>query len=70
MMEPKDTEYVDILEIRPPHEEFETYAKYRIEALAKMGEADKLDLYVEAYELGKEILSQCIGESGYDYHKS
>jgi hypothetical protein len=53
----------DSLEIRTPVEEFETYVRARIDTLTRLGETKRVDLTLEALELGKRRLAQITGIS-------
>jgi len=62
--EPGDSELrdaYDCLRIRTPLQEFETYAKARLETLVRLGEGERAGLTSEALELGLEALKQVMG---------
>ncbi len=49
-----------ILELRPPLEEFEAYARQRIEACSRLGEEDKAKLYMDALDLGRQLVIETL----------
>jgi hypothetical protein len=51
----------EILEIRTPLEEFETYGRARIETLAKLGEAGRAEITAAALELGRRAIARVTG---------
>jgi hypothetical protein len=53
----------DCLSIRTPLEEFQTYARARLETLVKLGEAERAQLASEALEAGLGALRHVMGGS-------
>jgi hypothetical protein len=53
----------EVLEIRTPLEEFETYVRARIDTLSRLGDTDKANLASEALELGRRALARVTGLS-------
>ncbi len=51
----------EVLEIRTPLEEFESYVRARIDTLSRLGESGKADLAAQALELGRRALSRVTG---------
>lgn len=51
----------ECLEIRTPLEEFDTYVRARIDTLTRLGENERVDLTIQALELGKRRLSRITG---------
>lgn len=51
----------ECLEIRTPVEEFDTYVRARIDTLTRLGEKDRVDLTIQALELGKRRLARITG---------
>jgi hypothetical protein len=53
----------ECLEIRTPVEEFETYVRARIDTLTRLGEQDRVEITIQALELGKRKLARITGVS-------
>lgn len=51
----------EVLEIRTPLEEFESYVRARIDTLSRLGETDKAELAAKALEVGRRALSRVTG---------
>jgi hypothetical protein len=51
----------EVLEIRTPLEEFESYVRARIDTLSRLGETDKAQLATQALELGRRALARVTG---------
>jgi hypothetical protein len=51
----------EVLEIRTPVEELETYGKARIETLARLGETEKSQLTASALDLARRALARVTG---------
>lgn len=51
----------DCLRIRTPLEEFETFARARLETLVKLGEAERAQMTAAALETGKGALRHVMG---------
>jgi len=46
------------LGLRNPRQEFEEYAKQRISVAQKLGQTEDVEIYLEAFELGKSLLGR------------
>lgn len=53
----------EVLEIRTPLEEFESYVRARIDTLARLGDSEKAGLTAEALELGRKAIARVTGVS-------
>lgn len=53
----------ECLEIRTPIEEFETYARARVDTLVRLNQAERADRAQRALELGVETLRQVMGSA-------
>jgi hypothetical protein len=51
----------EVLEIRTPLEEFEAYARARVDTLVRLGDPAKAELTSEALELGRRALARVTG---------
>lgn len=51
----------EVLEIRTPLEEFDAYARARIETLARLGEAERAEITAAALELGRRAIARVTG---------
>jgi hypothetical protein len=54
----------EVLEIRTPLEEFESYVRARIDTLSRLGETEKAELATQALELGRRALARVTGTGG------
>ncbi|MBI3725251.1 hypothetical protein HY251_15070 [bacterium] len=51
----------EVLEIRTPLEEFESYVRARIDTLSRLGESEKANLAAAALDLGRLALARVTG---------
>lgn len=50
------------LKIRSPYTEFEEYARQKVRVAERLGQTDVVEIYLEAFDLGRELLSRKLGE--------
>ena len=54
--------FYESIGIRPPMEEFERYAKAKIDTLTRLGgQSEELEAYLDAFELGKKLIREAQG---------
>ncbi len=51
----------EVLEIRTPLEEFESYVRARIDTLARLGDTERAGITAEALELGRKAIARVTG---------
>jgi hypothetical protein len=51
----------EVLEIRTPLEEYESYVRARIDTLARLGDTERAGLTAEALEIGRKAIARVTG---------